>query len=219
MSAKSTKGVQICISDPNTTNQIPLTVTAVSKAKPAVLTVDATAGVVEGAPILIPVGGTGFPELDGKTWIASAVTATEVTLIGSDTTASTGILAATPIVNVIPSSDMTCLCLSVFTINNETPGTVDVGTYCDPSATLPSIKVPASTVNFEGFVDIDSADYLALLAASEDGMERIMRVTLPNNGYLVAPVIISSLGWSFPLDGAQSFVGTAQLTSKFKHIF
>jgi hypothetical protein len=76
-----------------------------------------------------------------------------------------------------------------------------------------------STVNFEGFVDIDSADYLALLAASEDGMERIMRVTLPNNGYLVAPVIISSLGWSFPLDGAQSFVGTAQLTSKFKHIF
>jgi hypothetical protein len=130
MSAKSTKGVQICISDPNTTNQIPLTVTAVSKAKPAVLTVDATAGVVEGAPILIPVGGTGFPELDGKTWIASAVTATEVTLIGSDTTASTGILAATPIVNVIPSSDMTCLCLSVFTINNETPGTVDVGTYC-----------------------------------------------------------------------------------------
>lgn len=216
--ATSTKGVKICISPATLATPVDVTPSAITKAKPAVMTVSSSS-VTNGQLIVIPAGGTGFPELDGKTWVASAASATSITLLGSDTTGSTGTLAGTPVVHAVDSVEETCLCLSVFSIANQSPAKIDVGTFCDASATLLSQKVEAPSLTLGGFVDITSADYIELLKAETDGLSRNIKVTLPQNGYLVGEMIVGSIGWELPLDGAQQFTIEAQLASKFRHLF
>jgi len=55
------------------------------------------------------------------------------------------------------------------------------------------------------------------LLAADDGLERIMRIMLPGNGYLVAPVTFSQITWDLPLDGAVGYTGTAVLSTKMVH--
>jgi hypothetical protein len=79
--------------------------------------------------------------------------------------------------------------------------------------------VQAGTLTFGGYVDVNSEDYPALLAAQDDGLTRLIRIELPANGYIVAPIIVSQITWELPLDGAISFTGTATLGSKPVHRF
>lgn len=218
MAAKSTKGVKICVAglDAAYTSVIP---TAITKAKPAVVTLASTTGMVAGDVAKFASGATGFPELDGKAWILGTVTATTVALLGSDTTGSTGTLVGSPTMLHAEVADMTCLCLSEFTPNVDTPTTISTATFCDPNASIPSQVVQAGTVAIAGFVDITSADYQMLLKADDDGLERVIRVELPTNGYLIAPGIVSGLNWALPIDGAQGFNATITLTSKFRHLY
>jgi hypothetical protein len=59
-----------------------------------------------------------------------------------------------------------------------------------------------------------------ILAASEDGVQRILRVKLgADNGYLVVPVTVTGLGWTLPLDGAQGYSFTFTFGSKPVHLF
>jgi hypothetical protein len=81
------------------------------------------------------------------------------------------------------------------------------------------VVVQAGTLTIGGYVDISSEDYPALLTATEDGLSRLIRIELPNNGYIVAPIIVSQITWELPLDGAISFTGTATLGSKPAHRF
>ena len=74
-------------------------------------------------------------------------------------------------------------------------------------------------LSFAGYVDVAAVDYPALLAAAEDGKQRIIRINLPGNGFIVAPVTVSSITWDLPLDGAVSFSGSAVLGSKPVHRF
>jgi hypothetical protein len=48
---------------------------------------------------------------------------------------------------------------------------------------------------------------------------RYMRIMLPNNGYIVAPVTFSQVTWDLPLDGAVGYSGSAVLGSKPRHLF
>lgn len=222
MSGTSTKGIKFHLSGV-LTGFASLTPTAITKAKPAVVAVADVSTIKAGDIINLAAGATGFPELDGKAWIVGAVNIPAKTfeILGSDTTGSTGVLAATPVINHSPDSGLmsiTCA-LGEFTINTETPGNISTGTYCDPSAQIPSTVVAAGTATFSGHVDITSTGYQNLLVAVKDGKTRMLRVTLPDNGYLVAPLIVSSLGWQVPLDGVQGFSGTMTLTSKFEHVF
>lgn len=220
MSAKSSKGITICMTGDTSLagSFTELAVTAVSKAKMAALTV--AANPAKGGDV-VTIAGTGFPELDGKTFIADTTsTATSLVLIGADTTNSTGtITVASAKAKVYDKTNDTCLCLSALSINADTPGTVSVGTYCDPTASIPASATQAGTLSFAGYVDTAAVDYPALLAAAEDGKQRIIRINLPSNGYIVAPVTISSITWDLPLDGAVSFSGSAVLGSKPVHRF
>lgn len=220
MAAKSSKGITICMTGDTSAagSYKELSVTAVSKAKMAALTV--AANTATGGDV-VTIAGTGFPELDGKTFIADATsTATSLVLIGGDTTNSTGTLTtASAKAKVFEKANDTCLCLSALSINTDTPGTVSVGTYCDPTASIPASATQAGTLSFAGYVDTTAVDYPALLAAAEDGKTRLIRINLPSNGYIVAPVTISSITWDLPLDGAVSFSGSAVLGSKPVHRF
>ena len=222
MSATSTKNTKFHLSGP-ISGFAPLTPTAISKAKPAVVSVASVASMINGDIVNIPAGKTGLSEIDGKTWIVANINtgANTFELLGSDTTASTGTLIAAPEIEHTPDTALVALTctLAEFTINTETPGNISTATFCDVSAQIPSSVVAAGTATFSGFIDITSTGYQNLLNSVEDGLERILRITLPNNQYLIAPLIVSSLGFTVPLDGVQGFNGTMTLTSKFRHRF
>lgn len=222
MSAKSSKGIKICMSGPvdDSTSYISVTPTAITKAKPAVVTVASAAGIAKGDVITFD-NNTGFPELDSKTFIVGTVDsgANTFEVMGSDTTASTGTLVGATSVKVFEEAKFTCLCLSSLSIAADAPGTIAVGTYCDPTASIPASVSSAGTLSFSGYVDTTAKDYPALLAAEIDAKTRLIRILLPGNGYIVAPLIVGSITWSLPLDGAVSFDGTAVLGSKPVHRF
>jgi predicted secreted protein len=216
MSAKSSKGVKICMTGPaaNETSYTAGTITDITAGKPTIITSANTAK----AGDLVTVEGTGSSTLDGKTFVAGANTsATEIELIGADTTGET--VPATVAGTTKVFSNVTCLCLNALAVNSDTPGTVSVGTYCDPTASIPSVVVQAGTLTFGGYVDITAEDYPALLDAAEDGLTRWIRIELPDNGHIIAPIIVSQMTWDLPLDGAIGFNGTATLGSKPKHLF
>lgn len=220
MAARSTRGVKICIAKGSAV-ATSLTPTAVSSAKPATLTFAAPpANVAVGDLISISAtGGTGYTELDGKDWVVGAVVGSTVTLLGSDTTGSTGNLAATPAVKHYIAGDMVCLCLATLEFKPENPDSVSVATFCDPTASLPNPVVAAGTADFTGYVDVTEEDYQELLKAYEDGNTRIFRIFLPNNGYLVFPATLASFNIDLPIDGAVGYSGTFTLGSRPRHLF
>ena len=217
MSAKSSKGVIIALSGPVDTSGsfTSATITDISSSSPTIITATNTAKPGD----LISINGTTFALLDGKTFVAGPNTsATEIELIGADSTSiTTPPQTFTGTAKVF--SEFTNLCLNALAINSDTPGTVSVGTYCDPTASIPSVVVQAGTLTFGGYVDVAAEDYPALLAAQEDGLQRLIRIELPANGFIVAPIIVSQITWELPLDGAIAFTGTATLGSKPAHRF
>lgn len=215
MSATSTKGLMITITK-NPSTSTPHTPTAITKASPAVATLADTTGIAAGD--LIVAEATGFPELDGKTFVAGAVAASTVELLGSDTTGSAGSLGATPILNVTSASAQTPMCLATIDPAVEAPGTTSVGTFCDPSATIPAVA-QAGTLTMTGFVELVEY-YEELLKAEADGVERVITITLPQNlGYIIVNAIIGSVGWQLPIDGAVGFTATGAMTTKPRHVF
>ena len=212
MAATSSRGVKICITKAGA-NGTPIT-GALSKSDPATLT--GTGYTAKTDDIIYVKGGNS--SLSNKIQIVGGgASATSLTLVGSDTSADADTTGG--VYSHFSPNDMACLCWSEMSISVDTPSTVSVATYCDPTATLPSAVSSAGQISFSGFVDSSSAEYLEMVKASEDNVERYMRITLPNNnGYLVAPITFSSLTYSFPLDGAVSYSGSGVLGSKFKHL-
>ena len=216
MVAKSTKGVTVCMITGGETGT-PLSLSAVTKAKPAVVTVPDTTGMIDGD--LVYIGTTGLSEIDGRHWPIMVVDGTTISLVGSDTAASQGSFVDGADSLHYPSTAMTCMCWATMDFNPEEPETLSVGTYCDPTAQISSAATAAGTVDFTGYIDIASPDYVELLAAEADNTQRQFRVTMPDNGYLVYPATISQITQEVPLDGALGYSGVAALGSKPIHVF
>lgn len=213
--AYSTKGLSAFLEIGGTARDA-LVPTAISKAAPAVVTVTNTLAV--GDPVYC--SNTGFSELDGKWFVASAVSGTAFSLLGSDTTGSSNTLDAAPTMEGVSAADMVALCVASATPNATAPGTVSVGTFCDPSASLPAQATDAGTVTLTGFVDVADEGYQELLTAKEDGLSRAFEVVFPQNqGYLIAPIIISSVVWDLPLSGGIGWTITGALGTTAAHRF
>ena len=219
MAASTSKGVTVCMTKTGSAGTA-ITATAVSKAKPAVVTA-AAHGLVPGDVVVLPAGATGISEIDGKTWVVgTAPDATSFTLLGSDTTGSTGTFAAganKP--QAFKAADIECLCWSSLGFNPESPQTISVGTFCDPSAQIASSVTGAGTVDFAGYVDITASDYKAIVAAELDGQAHDFRIMLPNNGYIVFKGTVSALNVDVPLEGAVAYSGQITLATKPRHLF
>lgn len=224
--ASSTKGTKVCVLK-GSAAATSLTPTAITKAKPAVVTVADVTGLSVGDIVTFPAtgatGASGLSSLDGKSWIISSIAAVgnTFTLAGSDSTADTGTLSGTAAVSAYPNAaNMLCLCLSSITFNPESANTVSVATFCDPTATIPSQVVGAGTIDIGGYVDITDPGYIELLAAQADGKSRTWRITLGNGqGYIVYDGILSTLSLDLPLDGAVAYSGTITLGSAYRHLF
>jgi len=217
--AQSTAGTTICVTKSGAVG-VSIVPTGASKAAPSVITTASTETLENGNLIWIPEDGTGITELDGNWFIVSdLVTDTSFALLGSDASLSTSTFLAGAPLHGYDETDMQCLCLSEITFNRDTPDTISIGTFCDPTASMPGSVVQAGTVDFGGYVDISENDYKELLKLEETQEETVWRITLPNNGYIVFPAVISQITWDIPLEGAVAYSGTAVLKSEAEHLF
>jgi hypothetical protein len=222
MAAKSSKGITVCMTAATPAVATPIVPTAIvayaaTGTSPAGVTVDVPTQPAVGE--VVSFADTGFASLDGKSFVVTALDSTTGFKVGG-VVLGNGTLGVSPkVVHYVEANDITCLCLSSLSISEDAPGTISVATFCDPSASLPATSTSAGSIAFAGFVDVASKDYPALLAAVADGKPRVIRITLPSNGYIVAPLIFSSMTYDLPLDGAVGFSGTAALSSKPMHLW
>lgn len=222
MAGKSSKGVVMYLSDGSDPGKDPIT--AVTKGNPTTITVTSTPAPAVPVTVgsIVKINDTGYPELDGKYFPVSAVAGDVVTLVGADTTNSTGAaIRPEAMADVWTGTEMTKLCLSSFAFNTETPAAVSVGTYCDPSASIPGSVTTAGTVTLSGFIDKDDAGYVEILEAVEDGKERVFSIILPQmQGEIIAPLTLSAVTWDIPLsDGGMAFTASGALGSSPVHRF
>ena len=215
----NTKGLKILMSAPGATATT-LTPTAISAAKPAVVTVADVASLNEGD--VVSFSGTTFPSLDGKTFVIGTIDGTAKTfeVVGSDTSGETGSIGATPAADVLDTTTFTNICAAEIAVDANTPGTISVATFCDVTAAIPSsIQEPGNMV-FTGFLDITDDGYKALLDAETAGTSVTVEIVFPQNGYLLAKGVISAVTFTeIPLDGAVKYQATLALSSKPVHIF
>ena len=220
MTARNTKGLTISVVKAGAT---PTTATLTRATAGATTTLDvaSTAAYRVGDMIFVSDKATGLPQIDNKWHVIMAIDAggTEFT-VNVNTTGGTVALGATPTFkHYVSATDLQGMCWSSLTLNVDEPDTQSVGTYCDPTATVSSGATAAGTISFAGFVDVSDNDYKALVSMIENATPTAIRINLPNNGYLIAPVTFSSMTWDLPLDGAIGYSGTATLGSKMVHVF
>lgn len=218
MAAYSTKGTAIYLTKGSAT-VVDLTPTAITSAKPAQVTV---ANTLVNGDIVRP-SNTGFKELDGKVFVVGSATATSFTLVGSDTTGSTGTLSASPVIHATNAADQVKLCLSSISIDASQASSLSVATFCDNQASISVPPSTAGTFTIQGYVDADpstDAGYVELLKAVEDGKQRDLQIVSPNGkSFWICPVTVSAASWSNPVDGAAAFTFSGSLNSAQKHIF
>lgn len=237
MSAKSTKGVNISLtSTVASQSAVPISSIASGTGKDVSVVVTATSAPLVGD--VVKFGQTGYSNLTNKLLVVTAVAvvppvamadpASDIavragsgyTLTFGNVTLGSGVFNASATLDLFSQAEDICLCLSSFAITKDAPTTISVGTYCDPSASLPSSSTSAGSVSFAGFIDVAEPDYPALLEAESDSIARNMKVTFPaGQGFIVMPVIISSIVYDIPLDGGLGYTGTGTLTSNAIHCF
>ena len=224
--AKSSEGVAMYLSVGAAT---PSTVvpTAITKADPTSVTAPSPVAPASAFALqqVVFARDTGFPELDDKYFtiaslVGTAPDYTGFTLLGADTTDSLGVLGPTPEMDIYANDDMVKMCLNNFTFNLTAPGTIPAGTYCNPTATLPSTPQGVGTATLIGWIDVDDPAYVELLKAEDDGETRIFTIVLPDGqGQIVAALAITGITWSIPLEGGMGFTATADLKAKPRHLF
>lgn len=213
----NTKGVMVYLSKANGT-PVPLVPTAITSAKPAVVTVASVAAIKPGD--IVEVGAVGFNELNNKLFVVGKVTALANTfeLVGSNTTTTTGTLNSAPKMTVHTAADQVRLCLSGMDIAAPSTNEIDVSTFCK-EGTLPG-KVTPGTVSLSGYADKDDDGLAELIAADADGVSRFFQIVLPGtgNGYLVGQLTLSGLSFNVPLEGAVGFTLTGSQTERIRWV-
>jgi hypothetical protein len=187
----SSKGTKIYLSGPLEA----FTITAVSKAAPAVLTTSGVPAVGD----FVSVNGTGFASIDGQMWEVEAVAAGTVTLKGSDTSTEPGAATATGKMTMA-SSALVEICVA--SLNRESPAasTLDVTTLCDAERQQMTGMKNNGTWTAQGFYEPESAGQIALRAAYDDGLPRLMMVEPPDHSRIVYQTQVNSLSESFAVD-------------------
>lgn len=217
MTAYNTKGTKIKVI-PKSAAATTVVPTAISNAKPAVVSIPDVSGITEGD--LVKVGSVGFEELNNQLFMVGTVDGTGNTfeLMGSDTSATAGSLAASPSIDVYSASDAIIVCLSELTFGAASTNNIGVGTFCDPSATLPGLTT-LGDITCGGYVDKMDAGLAELIAADSDGENRIIFVEMASQqGYLVGEVAFSGLSYTVPIEGGYAYSVTGTQTSRIKWV-
>ncbi len=222
--AKSSAGVAMYISVGSATPST-VTPTAITKADPTEVTAPPPSGAPYALQQVVYCRDTGFPELDDKYFTIASVIGTSpdftgFTMLGADTSDSTATMAAGAKLDIYASDDMVKMCLNNFAFNLTTPGTIAAGTYCNPTATLPSTPQGVGTATLTGWIDVADPAYVELLKAEDDGETRVFTIELPDGqGEIVAALTITGITWTIPLEGGMGYTATGDLKAKPRHLF
>jgi hypothetical protein len=219
--AKSSKGVRMFLSKGDATVAT-VNPSAIDKGNPTAVTAPPPGPVPDAYAVgqLVYCRDTGFAELDNKYFSIAEVTVDGFTLRGADTTDSEGVLRPNAEMDVLDGADLIGMCLNNFAFNLETPGTIAAGTYCNPSATLPSTATGAGTATLGGWIDVADPAYVELIKAEDDGLKRVFSILLPlGQGEIIAPLTVSGIAWDIPLEGGMAFTATAALGARPRHLF
>ena len=210
MATLSTKGLKLSVSKASATATT-LIPTGISSAKPAVVTVSNS--LADGD--IIYVTKTGYPEIDGKYFPVGSASGTSFELVGSDTTSTTGTLDGSPTVSAYAATDFQEVCASSITVDNNTPGTVSVATFCDLTGTIPSVVTELGNMTLSVFHYVTSEGFKLLDAAAEKGDSRIVKIVFPSNsGTMIVPGTFSSFALvDIPLDGAAAWEGVLAMST------
>ena len=216
MGAFSSKGLKVYISKAGTGAPAAVTITNVTNAKPAVVTVGA-ADISKFHPgDLVTMAGTGIAALDGAFFPVGSVddTANTFTLVGSDASAATAPSATGTVTNYEASMLEFCVATMEYA---QTPGqAISVGTTCDPSAQIAG-EPQAGTLSITGFTDLLSPGYLEFLQAVKDGQPRVIEVVYPpaanppNGASVIYPSVTAS-GYTNSIGVGQAVSFTGEFT-------
>lgn len=190
-----------------------VSITAATKAEPAVLTVANTLK----AGDIVRVEQTGLSELDGKAFEVESATATEITLLNADTTSSVGTFNATNAKAYFytHAAGMVETCFSSFDVQREAAATIAAATFCgtDSLAGQPG----GTTINVAGFDDPESDGLKELIRAYYDGLPRVLEYIYPasasssGKSYRMIFPSVTVSGFNGPTatpDGAAGFTAT-----------
>jgi predicted secreted protein len=215
----NTKGVEVYI-QVGTGTATDITPLSITKAAPAVVEVVSVAGLAKGD--VVTFANTTFSELDGKTFAIGEIDSelSTFTVLGSDTTNSTGVLPTTGAkASVVESVDMVKMCLSSMEIGADSVNNVDVSTYCDPSAQIPGKATPG-TITLSGYAAKDDTGLAEVIKAAEDQQVRAFEIVLPgDNGYIVGQISLAGLSYGVPLEGAVTFTVSGTQASKIRWVY
>lgn len=217
MATMHTKGLKIYI-EKAASVRAALVPTAISSAAPAVVTV---ANTLVNGDIIFCVN-TGFSELDGKYFVVGAATVSDFSLIGSDTSATTDTLDASPEIEAIEiADDMQLICANSISVDANVPGNISVPTFCDLNASIPSQVTEPGNVTLTLYHDPALGGFQELKTAQQDGNTRVMSVVFPNDaGTLLGACIVSGFTVSdVPLDGAATWTATLALLSPLQFAY
>ena len=216
MGAFSSKGLKVYISQGGTGAPTPVTITSVTNAKPAVVTVG-TADISKFEPgDLVMMNGTGIAALDGQYFPVGSVDDVAFTfaLVGSDASGATGPSTTGTVTNY--EANMLEFCIATMEYA-QTPGqAINVGTTCDPSAQIAG-EPQAGTLSITGFTDLLSPGYLEFLEAVKDGQPRVIQVDYPPsanppNGAMVIYPSATASGYTSSIGVGQAVSFTGEFT-------
>jgi hypothetical protein len=216
MGAFSSKGLKVYISTGGTGAPAPVTITNVTNAKPAIVTVGSADIDSFAQGDLVLVNGTGIPALDGGYFPVGTIDDVAFTfpLVGSDGTGATGPSTTGTVTNYEANMLEFCVATMEYAL---TPGqAINVGTTCDPSATLAG-EPQAGTLSITGFTDLLSPGYLEFMDALKDGQPRVIEVAYPpaanppNGATMIYPSATAS-GYTQSIGVGQAVAFTGEFT-------
>jgi hypothetical protein len=196
---------------PPSTPATAIVVTSVSNAAPAVVTAASTAGITDGQ--LIKVTGTNTP-LDGGAFIADAVAAGSVTLLGSDNSAAAA-PSTTGSITAIAPGDMLRFCLRMLERTVEAADAIDVSTFCGTES-LAGTASPG-TWSIETYIDYQVEAYNEWRKAVKDGIKRTWHVIFTEaqgGGEIISVINPSGFVETHEVNEASSFTGEAVITAE-----
>lgn len=195
---------------PPTTPATGITITSLSNDAPAVATATTT-GIVDGQ--LVKVSGTNT-SLDGGAFVADAVAAGSVTLLGSDNSAATA-ASTTGTLTPVAQGDMLRFCLRMLERTVEAADAIDVSTFCGTES-LAGTPSPG-TYTIETFIDYQVDAYNEWRKAVKDGIKRAWHIIFTEaqgGGEIVAVINPSGFTETHEVGEASSFTGEAVITAE-----
>lgn len=220
MAAFSTKGMTVWLQKLSGGTPSPVTITNVTNAKPAKVTVGAADITKFTDGNTVKMAGTGIAALDNHFFVVSALDdATDTfTLLGSDASGATAPSTTGTVTDY--TAELVEFCVAGLDRQQQPAAAISVGTTCDPTAQIAG-DPQAGTLAVNGFVDYQKPGFLEFMQAVDDGKPRVLVVDLPpaatnsGNGQIIFPeVTATGFSETFNVGAAAAWTGEFTLGTR-----